>query len=291
MRSANDQATTTTATSETASKRHEVHLSKHDVSVASWRWAFFSLSSQNYERMQGTPFCHSLSGALEKLYGDDKKGLSEALKRNMTFFNTEPQLGSVIPGITLALEEEKANDPSFDEEIISSTKNALMGPFAGIGDSVLVGTLNPILLSIGIGLSTGGSPVGPIAFLALWCGIVVPLKYFLFVRGYSLGLDAVKLLTNAELKDKITTALTIVGLIVIGGVAATTIKASITWVYTAGDMKIAIQDILDKIMPNLVPLVVAVVSYLLISKRGWSANKLLVGILVFAAIMVALGIM
>lgn len=291
MRSANDQATTTTATSETASKRHEVHLSKHDVSDASWRWAFFSLSSQNYERMQGTPFCHSLSGALEKLYGDDKKGLSEALKRNMTFFNTEPQLGSVIPGITLALEEEKANDPSFDEEIISSTKNALMGPFAGIGDSVLVGTLNPILLSIGIGLSTGGSPVGPIAFLALWCGIVVPLKYFLFVRGYSLGLDAVKLLTNAELKDKITTALTIVGLIVIGGVAATTIKAPITWVYTAGDMKIAIQDILDKIMPNLVPLVVAVVSYLLISKRGWSANKLLVGILVFAAIMVALGIM
>ena len=291
MRSANDQATTTTATSETVSKRHEVHLSKHDVSVASWRWAFFNLSSQNYERMQGTPFCHSLSGALEKLYGDDQKGLSEALKRNMTFFNTEPQLGSVIPGITLALEEEKANDPSFDEEIISSTKNALMGPFAGIGDSVLVGTLNPILLSIGIGLSTGGSPVGPIAFLALWCGIVVPLKYFLFVRGYSLGLDAVKLLTNAELKDKITTALTIVGLIVIGGVAATTIKAPITWVYTAGDMKIAIQDILDKIMPNLVPLVVAVVSYLLISKRGWSANKLLVGILVFAAIMVALGIM
>ena len=291
MRSANDQATTTTATSETVSKRHEVHLSKHDVSVASWRWAFFNLSSQNYERMQGTPFCHSLSGALEKLYGDDKQGLSEALKRNMTFFNTEPQLGSVIPGITLALEEEKANDPSFDEEIISSTKNALMGPFAGIGDSVLVGTLNPILLSIGIGLSTGGSPVGPIAFLALWCGIVVPLKYFLFVRGYSLGLDAVKLLTNAELKDKITTALTIVGLIVIGGVAATTIKAPITWVYTAGDMKIAIQDILDKIMPNLVPLVVAVVSYLLISKRGWSANKLLVGILVFAAIMVALGIM
>ena len=291
MRSANDQATTTTATSETVSKRHEVHLSKHDVSVASWRWAFFNLSSQNYERMQGTPFCHSLSGALEKLYGDDKKGLSEALKRNMTFFNTEPQLGSVIPGITLALEEEKANDPSFDEEIISSTKNALMGPFAGIGDSVLVGTLNPILLSIGIGLSSGGSSVGTLAFLALWCGIVVPLKYFLFVRGYSLGLDAVKLLTNAELKDKITTALTIVGLIVIGGVAATTIKAPITWVYTAGDMKIAIQDILDKIMPNLVPLVVAVVSYLLISKRGWSANKLLVGILVFAAIMVALGIM
>lgn len=291
MRSANEAQTPEQAGTSQPAERHEVHLSKHDVSIASWRWAFFNLSSQNYERMQGTPFCHSLSGALERLYGDDKKGLSEALKRNMTFFNTEPQLGSVIPGITLALEEQKANDPNFDEEIIGSTKNALMGPFASIGDSILVGTLNPILLSIGIGLSAGGSPVGPLAFLALWCGIVIPLKYFLFVRGYSLGLDAVKLLTNAELKDKITTALTVVGLIVIGGVAATTIKAPITWVYTAGDMTIAIQDILDKIMPNLMPLVVAVVSYLLIAKKGWSANKLLAGILAFAAVMVVLGIM
>lgn len=33
------------------------------------------------------------------------------------------------------------------------TKNALMGPFAGIGDSILMGTYSPILLSIAIGLS------------------------------------------------------------------------------------------------------------------------------------------
>lgn len=271
--------------------KHEVRLSKRDVSVASWRWAFFNLSSQNYERMQGTPFCHSLSGALEKLYEGDKEGLSAALKRNMTFFNTEPQLGSIIPGIALALEEQKANDPDFDEEIIASTKNALMGPCAGIGDSILVGTLNPILLSIGIGLAAGGNPLGPIVFLALWCGIVIPLKYFLFVKGYSLGLDAVKYLSNAELKDKITTALTIIGLIVIGGVASTTIAAPIAFTYTAGDMAISLQEIFDKIMPKLVPLAVALVSYFLISKKGWSANKLIVGILVFAAIMVVTGIM
>lgn len=270
---------------------HDVHLSRHDVSVAAWRWAFFCLSSQNYERMQGTPFCHCLSGALEKLYEGDKEGLSKALTRNMTFFNTEPQLGAVIPGIALALEEEKANDPSFDEEIISSTKNALMGPFAGIGDSVLVGTINPILLSIGIGLSTGGSPIGPIVFLALWCGIVIPLKYFLFVKGYDLGADAVKLLSNVELKDKITTALTIVGLIVIGGVAATTISAPLALTYTSGDMTISLQEIFDSIMPNLLPLVIALVSYLLVSKKGWSSNKLIVAILVFAAVMVVLGIM
>ena len=266
-----------------AGVKHEVHLSKRDVSTAAWRWAFFCLASQNYERMMGTPFCHSLSGSLEKLYEGDREGLSRALQRNMTFFNTEPQLGAIIPGICLALEEEKANDPSFDDEIIQSTKNALMGPFAGIGDSILVGTINPILLSIGIGLSAGGNPLGPIVFLALWCGIVIPLKYFLFVKGYDLGADAVKLLTNVELKDKITTALTIIGLIVIGGAVAFT--------YTSGDMVINLQEILDKIMPNLVPLVIALVSYLLVSKKGWSANKLIVAILIFAAVMVVTGIM
>lgn len=271
--------------------KNKVKLSKKDVSTAAWRWMFFSLSSQNYERMQGTGFAHSLSGALEKLYSDHKRKLSEALKRNLVFFNTEPQLGSIIPGIALALEETYANDQDFDPDIITSTKNALMGPFAGIGDSILVGTLNPILLSIGIGLATDGSPVGPLVFLLSWLAIVVPMKYFLFVKGYSLGLDAVKVLTNEHLKVMITTALTIVGLIVIGGVAATTIVAPIKFQYVSGDMKINIQEILDKIMPNLLPLIVALVSYYLVDKKGWGTTKLLFGILAFAAVMVVLGIM
>lgn len=268
-----------------------VKLTKKDVSIASWRWMFFALSTHNYERMMGTGFAHSLSGSLEKLYKDDQEGLRAALKRNLAFFNTEPQLGAIIPGISLALEETYANDDSFDEDILTSTKNALMGPLAGIGDSILVGTLNPILLSIGIGLSANGSAVGPLTFLVSWLAIVVTMKYWLFVKGYSLGLDAVKILTNEAMKVKITTALTMIGLIVIGGVASSTIQAPIAFQYVSGDMTINIQEILDKIMPNLMPLLVALVSYFLVDKKGWSTNKLLFGILVFAAVMVVLGIM
>lgn len=270
----------------------QVKLSKKDVSRASWRWMFFALSTHNYERMMGTGLAHSLSGALEKLYKDDKKGLSESLKRNLSFFNTEPQLGAIIPGITLALEETYANNPNeFDPDIISSTKNALMGPLAGIGDSILVGTINPIFLSIGIGLSANGSAIGPLTFLGLWLALVIPMRYFLFVKGYSLGLDAVKILMNEEVKSKVTTALTVVGLIVIGGVASSTIQAPIAAQFTSGEMIISIQEILDRIMPNLFPLIVALVSYFLVAKKGWSTNKLLAAILIFAAIMVGLGIM
>ncbi|WP_432748881.1 PTS system mannose/fructose/sorbose family transporter subunit IID [Pectinatus frisingensis] len=88
-----------------------------------------------------------------------------------------------------------------------------------------------------------------------------------------------------------TTALTIVGVIVIGGVASTTIQAPIKFQYVSGDMTINIQAIFDKIMPNLMPLVIAIISYFLIDKRGWSINKLMAGLLAFAAAMVGLGIM
>ncbi|MEC6748085.1 PTS system mannose/fructose/sorbose family transporter subunit IID [Marinilactibacillus sp. XAAS-LB27] len=271
--------------------KNENKLTKKDIAKAAWTWMFFPQSSHNYERMMGTGFAHTMSKPLEKLYKDDDEGLKDALKRNLTFFNTEPQLGSIIPGIALALEETYANDEEFDPEIIASTKNALMGPVAGIGDSILVGTLNPILLSIGIGLSAGGSPIGPLVFLFSWLAIVVTMKYWLFVKGYALGLDAVKILTDEKTKRIVTTALTMIGLIVIGGVASSTVQASIGFEYVSGDMSINIQEILDRILPNFMPLIVALVSYYLVDKKGWSTNKLLLGILAFAAVMVLLGIM
>lgn len=77
------------------------------------------------------------------------------------FFNTEPQLGSLIVGITAGLEEARANDTEgVDEETINGLRAGLMGPIAGIGDSLVVGTLIPVILGIALGLSNGGSPLG-----------------------------------------------------------------------------------------------------------------------------------
>lgn len=267
-------------------------LTKKDVSKAAWYWTFFHHCTQNYERMMGLAFCATLAKPLKKLYGSDKKGLSDALTRNMAFFNTEPQLGSLIPGMTLALEEAKANGEPVDPEVITSTKSALMGPFAGIGDSILVGTYNPILLSIGIGLSAGGSPIGAIFFFLTWTISVVALKYFGFIKGYSMGMDAVTSLLHSGLKDKIVTALNIIGLIVIGGVASTTVAAPIKLAFVAGEMNVEIQaSILDKILPGLVPMLLTLLCYWLIDKKGWSANKIILLILAIAAVCVPLGIM
>lgn len=94
----------------------------------------------------------TLAPSLEKLYGKETQELKEACKRHMEFFNTEPNVGGCILGITLALEEQKANGEDVDEEMISSIKTGLMGPLAGIGDTIWQGTLSPIALGIILGM-------------------------------------------------------------------------------------------------------------------------------------------
>ena len=94
---------------------------------------------------------------IEKLYGDDPEEYKAALERHMEFYNTEPHFGGVINGMVIAMEEQRANGAEISDEAINGIKTGLMGPFAGIGDTLWQGTLTPILLSIGISLSAGGS--------------------------------------------------------------------------------------------------------------------------------------
>lgn len=269
-------------------------LSRGDVRKAAWRYIFFAQATQNFERMMGLAFCHVMVPVLEKLYKNDPEELKAAYKRHMQFYNTEPQLGALIPGITIAMEEARAAGEDVSEDLIVSTKNALMGPFAGIGDSLLIGTYSPILLSIAMSMCINdGNPIGPIFFCVVWLTTIVGLQYFLFNKGYDAGLGAADtFFKNKELTNKITTGLTIMGLIVIGGVAATTVKASILYQFVSGDMSIALQGkIFDAIMPAVIPLMITLATWFLMDKKKWSANKVILAIVVFAAIMVGLGIM
>ncbi|MCT7868399.1 MAG: PTS system mannose/fructose/sorbose family transporter subunit IID, partial [Lactobacillus iners] len=91
--------------SETA--KNKIILSKKDRWNVCWRSTFLQ-GSWNYERMQNGGWVYSLIPALRKLY-PNKEDLSAALKRHLEFFNTHPYLAAPVIGVTLALEEEKAN--------------------------------------------------------------------------------------------------------------------------------------------------------------------------------------
>ncbi len=275
-------------------KNERVKLSKKDVNKACWRWIFFSLAPQSFERMQGLSYCYTLAPAIEKLYKDNEEEKQKALTRHMQFFNTEVRAGSVIPGISLAMEEARANGEDVSEDVIIGVKNALMGPLAGIGDSLIVGTWNPILLSIGMGLCMlDGNPIGPIFFMLAWLISAVAIQYVLFHRGYNLGINATdKLAQNKSLSDRITKAITVLGLIVIGGVASGTVRASLIWSYVSGEMSISLQEgIFDRILPKLLPLIITLFTWYMVDKKKVSPIKCILGIVIFSAIMVGLKLM
>ena len=241
--------------------------------------------------MQGLGYAYVIMPALKRLYGDDPDKMKKALKMHLAYFNTTPAMSHLITGADMALEEEIGIE---SEEVVMGIKTGLMGPFAGIGDSMLIGTLSPILLSIAMSMCINdGNPVGPIFFCVTWLVSMVALQWFLFHKGYSMGIDAANtFFKNKALTNKITTGLTMMGLIVIGGVASTTVKASVIYKFVSGDMSISIQEqIFDKIMPALLPLAATLVVWYLMDKKKWNANKIILAIVVFAAVMVALGIM
>ena len=95
----------------------EKKLSRKALMRSYLNWSFFHLTSLGYERMEAFGFCHSMIPVVKELYKDDKEEERKALIRHCAFYNVEPILGSVVPGIVAALEEKRANgtDRGFSE--------------------------------------------------------------------------------------------------------------------------------------------------------------------------------
>ena len=259
-------------------------LSKKAIRKAYLDWMFFNLSVQNFERMEGPAIVKMLADVREEIYPNDKEAQKEMLERHTIFFNTEPNLGSIVPGIVLGMEYEMAQGGDDQPEFINSIKTALMGPFAGIGDSLLPGTLCPILLSIALGMCENGEIIGPIFYIISFLAIMLPLTWFLFSYGVKTGANAAELVLSGGIKDKVTKAAETVGLIVIGAVTASYTHVNIGLVYTSGDLSIDIAAILDSLMPGLSVLLMSFLAYVLMVKRKWSINKMMAFFLIVAVL-------
>ena len=259
-------------------------LSKKAIRKAYLDWMFFNLSVQNFERMEGPAIVKMLADVREEIYPNDKEAQKEMLERHTIFFNTEPNLGSIVPGIVLGMEYEMAQGGDVQPEFINSIKTALMGPFAGIGDSLLPGTLCPILLSIALGMCENGEIIGPIFYIISFLAIMLPLTWFMFSYGVKTGANAAELVLSGGIKDKVTKAAETVGLIVIGAVTASYTHVNIGLVYTSGDLSIDIAAILDSLMPGLSVLLMSFLAYVLMVKRKWSINKMMAFFLIAAVL-------
>jgi len=129
-------------------------LTKKELRSLFWR-SFTTSHSWNYERQQHMAFCYSMIPVINKLY-KRKEDRIEAYQRHLEFYNSQATMHPFIAGIVAAMEEENSNNPDFDTKSISSMKVALMGPLAGIGDSLLAGTLRIIATGIAAGFCVSG---------------------------------------------------------------------------------------------------------------------------------------
>ncbi|MCT4662581.1 MAG: PTS system mannose/fructose/sorbose family transporter subunit IID [Tissierellales bacterium] len=267
----------------------EVKLTKKDLNKC-WRsWMMHNLTSMSFEFLESFGFCWSMVPAIKKLYANDPDKQREALKRHSAFYNTEPQLGAIVNGIAVGLEEKKANGEEVDGETINAMKVGLMGPLAGIGDSMIPGMLVPLLLSIGMGLAAGGSVLGPLFYIIAYNAIILGGSYFLFHKGYQLGAESVELLVG-EKATKIKEAFSILGITVMGGVAASYVNLSTILNYQNGNVNLVIQDMIDGIFPKLLPLSVVIISWFLMSKKNVSPTKLMMLLLGVAVVGSVLGV-
>ena len=281
-----------------------------DVRRAWVLWTFFSHAGYNYERLQATGFAHSMTPIIRKLY-KTPEDISAALKRHLVFFNTEPNIGGVIHGAVIAMEEQRANGADIDDDAINSVKSGLMGPLAGIGDTISQGTITPLLLAIGIGLAgykTGttdittltGSPLGAIFFIVFETAIILSLAYFTWMQGWKRGREFVTDTLRSGALDRLISGATVLGNIVLGALAASFVALNIAPTFSVGvggelsfgqypafgvgGTQLNIQhDLLDKILPGLLPLGLVLLSWWLL-KRGWNPIRLLVVYLVIAIV-------
>lgn len=192
---------------------NKIKLSKADRRSVMLRSQFLQ-GSWNYERMQNGGWAYSLIPALKKLY-PNKDDASAALKRHLEFFNTHPYIAAPILGVTLALEEERANGAQIDDAAIQGVKVGMMGLLAGIGDPVFWFTVRPILGAIAASLATGGSVIAPLFFFFVWNIIRLGFLWYTQEFGYQKGSEITKDLSGGILQT-ITKGASILGMFVMG---------------------------------------------------------------------------
>lgn len=262
-------------------------LNKKDIQKSFWLWTFFSHSNYNYERMQSSGFLFSMMPILKKLYGNDKKELVSSYKRHLEFFNTEPHFGGIIGGLVIALEEQKSqNGEELTGDAINSLKTGLMGPLAGVGDTLWQGTIVPILLSIAISIGSQGNLLAPVFYTVAMFAIMLSIGYFLWMRGYTSGSEGIQSLMAGDSVDKVMSIAKIMGATVIGALTANYVSLSTPLSFNMDNLSLSLQtDILDQLFKGILPLSITFLAYYLLNKgmKSTTVLAILIGISIVGA--------
>ena len=260
-------------------------LSKKTLNSSFWRWWYGNLTCFSHEHMQTFGYMWSMLPIIQELYSS-KEEQAEKLRTYYPFFNTEPQIGAIVVGITAGLEEARANGAEeIDDEMINGIRAGLMGPLAGIGDSLIVGTYIPILLGIALGLAEGGSVLGPLFYIVVWNITSTWFQKFVYDKGYELGGSAVELIVGTKATALRESAI-IMGQVIVGAMGAAWVNVS-SKVQIAtnseGEAVMLIQK-LDSAYPKVLTLLFILFAWWLMAKKNVTPVKVLLLMVVIALV-------
>lgn len=239
----------------------------------------------NYERMQASGWTYAMLPFLKRIHKDDKQKLSESMKDNLEFINTNPTLVGFLMGLIISLEENNE-----DRSIIKGLKVALFGPLAGIGDALLWFTLLPIVAGICASFAMSGSLLGPILFFAVYVCVFLS-RIIWTTAGYNLGVKAINILK--ENSKAISKAATVLGVTVIGGLIASYVHIDLALqIPVSADHVISLQkDFVDKILPNILPMGYTLSMFYLLKKKNINPTILILITFVAAILLSLLGVL
>jgi len=262
-------------------------LTKKDYLNATLR-SYILQNGFNYNTYQGTGYANLIFPGLKKIYKDNPDKLKQATIDNLEFYNVNPQTVPFVSSLQLAM-----LDHGEDVEKIRSIKMALMGPLAGIGDAISQFGLAPLFSTIFASMAMAGITGSPMMFLACMIGINLFIKLFLGFLGYKMGTSAIEVLSKKI--NQISRAANIIGVTVISGLAVNFVKMNLSLEYSTKidgkEQVISLQNVMDQILPSLLPVAITAIVYYLIKKRNWDVYKLLAFLIILGIALSYLGIL
>ena len=241
-------------------------------------WETFPQTCYNYERMMGQVVAHMFSAVINFLYKEDSSKRKEVMKREIEFFNVHIEFGACILGMAIVLEEQKAMGEEIPGDFITNLKTSLMGPLAGMGDTIWQGVVIPILLAVCIDLtrSGDGNIWGAIIYAVVIIVAAYALSYWNFMFGYKAGSEAIMDFLEKGILNKLIKGASIMGCMVMGGLIVNYVTAECGIEIVSSTSTYSIQEsFLDAVCPKILPLAVTMLVYYLLNKRRWSSIKVI----------------
>lgn len=255
-------------------------------------WRSFTLYAAVSPAKQGASgFCYSMMPFIDSFYKDKPEEKKAALVRSMSYFNTTIPCSTFIMGLTASMEKKNSEQEDFDANSINAVKSSLMGPLAGIGDSIFWGVLRVIAAGIAVGLGMSGNILAPVVFLLLFNVPSILIRYYGTFLGYRLGSEYIQKMYESGLMSILTKCASIVGLVMIGGMTAGMVTFQSKYeLMMEGSSILNLQSMLDQIFVGIVPLGLTLLCYYLLKKKNISVTMLIIGVILLGILLSCLGI-